>query len=190
MTSGAPDITQLLAGLRAGDTDAQGRLAGLVYTDLRRMAGHFMRSERKDHTLQPTALVNEVFVRLVEQNGGTDWENRAHFFGFAARLMRQILVDYARGRQTVKRGAGVQKDELDDHLAISETRREEVLTVDQTLNTLRQLDPRQADIVELRFFGGLSTDEIAEVLNISERTVKRDWAMARAWMRGRISGEL
>ena len=189
MSPGEADITQLLSGLRAGDPEAQRNLVPLVYAELRRQAARFMRSERKDHTLQPTALVNEVYLRLVEQKGA-DWQSRAHFFAFAARLMRQVLVDYARGHNAAKRGSGVRDAELDDSLAVCEERRDEILAVDETLNSLREVDARQAQIVELRFFAGLSIEEIAAVLNVSDRTVKRDWTMARAWMRGRLSGEL
>ena len=187
--AGNPDITLLLTRLRSGDPEAERRLVPVVYDELRRLAARFMRTERKDHTLQPTALVNEVYLRLIETKDA-DWHSRAHFFAFAARLMRQILVDHARSHNAAKRGAGLRNAELDESLAVCEERSDEILAVDETLNTLREIDERQAQIVEMRFFAGLSIEEIAAVLNLSDRTVKREWAMARAWMRGRLSGTL
>lgn len=153
----------------------------LVYNELRRLAGRYMRGERADHTLQPTALVHEAYPRLIGQHE-VAWQNRSHFYGVAARLMRNILVDHARARQAHKRGGQEQKVTFDEALEFAGGERTDVLALDEALSRLAQRDPRQARIVELRFFGGLSENEAAEVLGISVRTVKRDWAVARAWL--------
>lgn len=175
------DITLLLAELRAGNSSAESRLLSLVYDELRRLARRYMRGERPDHTLQPTALVHEAYLRLAGQRG-VDWQDRAHFFGVAAQLMRRILVDHARARNAEKRGGHEPRIALDDALAFTEEKCAELLALDEALSRLAQRDPRQARVVELRFFGGLSEDEAAEVLGISTRTLKRDWSVARAWL--------
>jgi RNA polymerase sigma-70 factor, ECF subfamily len=159
----------------------------LVYAELRRLAGHYLRGERIGHTLQPTALVNEAFLRLVGQNRA-DWRHRGQFIGVAAQLMRRILVDYARQRAAGKRtGVAVTMDEERLSPGAGVDRTEEILAVEEVLGRLTELDPQQAHIVELRYFGGLSVDETAEALAISPRTVKRDWAMARAWLRAQLA---
>jgi RNA polymerase sigma-70 factor, ECF subfamily len=183
-------ITALLAELSAGNRDVEARLIPQVYGELRRLAAHYMRSERGNHTLQPTALVNEAYTRLVQQPQ-IPWQSRAHFFATASHLMRHILVDHARARRAGKRGGVQQQVTLDDALLPSPERTAErtidVLILDEALENLAQFDPRQARIVELHFFGGLTFAEIALVLNVTERTVKRDWSMARAWLKGELS---
>lgn len=179
-------ITALLAELSAGNRDVESRLIPHVYGELRRLAAHYMRSERGNHTLQPTALVNEAYTRLVQQPQ-IPWQNRAHFFATASHLMRHILVDHARARRAGKRGGLQQQVTLDDALLPSPERTMDVLILDEALENLAQFDPRQARIVELHFFGGLTFAEIALVLKVTERTVKRDWSMARAWLKGELS---
>jgi RNA polymerase sigma-70 factor, ECF subfamily len=179
------EVTRLLKEVRSGDKEATSRLIAAVYGELRQVAGRAMRRERPGHTLQPTALVNEAFLRLVNQTG-IEWKDRAHFFGVAARLMREILVDYARSHAAAKRGGGI-KITLVDSLIISEGRLEEVVAWDEVLGRLEQLDPRQSRIVELRFFGGLSVEEVAEVMEISTPTVKREWASAKAWLHRQLT---
>jgi len=147
-----------------------------------------MRRERPDHTLQPTALLNEAYLRLVSQEN-TDWQDRAHFFGVAARLMRQILVDHARARQAGKRGGFVEKVLLDEAHDFSPAKARELMELDDALRSLEELDPQQARVVELRFFAGLTVEETAEALGTSPRTVKRDWSVARAWLHGELSGK-
>src|SRR5271157_881467 len=181
------EITRLLVEVRRGNPEAEAKLVPLVYEHLHRLAASYMRRERPEHTLQPTALVNETYLRLIPQ-ADTTWENRAHFFGVAARLMRQILVDHARARQAGKRGGLVEKLPLDQALEFSPAKSRELIKLDDALKSLGQLDPQQARVVELRFFGGLTVEETAEVLGISPRTVKRDWRVARAWLRGELSG--
>jgi RNA polymerase sigma factor (TIGR02999 family) len=154
----------------------------LVYEELRRLAGHYMRRERPDHTLQTTALIHEAYLRLVEQRD-TNWKNRAHFFAVAAQLMRRILVDHARACQTTKRGGEVEFLSLEEHsIAFSEEKSRELIALDEALTRLAELSPRQSQIIELRFFGGLTVEETAEALQIAPRTVKRDWRVARAWL--------
>jgi RNA polymerase sigma factor (TIGR02999 family) len=160
-----------------------------VYAELRRLARHYMRSERANHTLQPTALVNEAYLRLIAQPG-VSWQSRAHFFAAAAQLMRRILVDHARAHRAGKRGGAQQQVTLDENLLSPESASVDVLAVHEALENLAKLDARQARIVELHFFGGLTFEEIAHVLGTSERTVKRDWAMARAWLKLELSKEL
>jgi len=179
-------ITALLAELSAGNRDVESRLIPQVYGELRRLAAHYMRSERGNHTLQPTALVNEAYTRLVQQPQ-IPWQNRAHFFATASHLMRHILVDHARTRRAGKRGGLQRQVTLDDALLPSSERTMDVLILDEALENLAQFDPRQARIVELHFFGGLTFAEIALVLKVTERTVKRDWSMARAWLKGELS---
>lgn len=181
------EVTSLLGEMRLGSKDALARLIPLVYRELRRLAGHYMRDERVSHTLQPTALVHEVFLRLVNQDKA-DWRNRAQFMGVAAQLMRRILVDHARRRAAAKRAGGrLTPDDtrFDPPANIGQV--EEILAVDEVLARLDRLDPQQAQVVELRYFGGLSVDETAEVMGISSRTVKRDWAMAKAWLRAQLA---
>jgi RNA polymerase sigma factor (TIGR02999 family) len=179
-------ITALLAELSAGNRDVESRLIPQVYGELRRLAAHYMRSERGNHTLQPTALVNEAYTRLVQQPQ-IPWQSRAHFFATASHLMRHILVDHARARRAGKRGGLQRQVTLDDALLPSSERTMDVLILDEALENLAQFDPRQARIVELHFFSGLTFAEIALVLKVTERTVKRDWSMARAWLKGELS---
>ena len=185
MTPASHEITQLLKDWGEGDQAARDQLMPLVYEELRRMAHQHMRKERPGHTLQTSALVNEAFVRLIDQKE-VRWQNRAHFFGIAAQMMRRILVDYARSRQYAKRGGGAQQVSFDDALIVSAERADEVVALDDALLDLAQFDQRKSQIVELRFFGGLSIEETAEVLNVSPGTVMRDWTLAKAWLRKQI----
>jgi RNA polymerase sigma factor (TIGR02999 family) len=180
------DITALLADVKNGRKDAFDQLMGMVYAELRRIARNQMRRERPGHTLQPTALVHEAFLRLVEQDS-VAWQNRAHFFGVAAQVMRRLLVDYARRRGAAKRGTPITLDEADWKPVASAVSHEEILAVDQALEQLARLNERQARVVEMRYFGGLSVEETAEVLGVAERTVKLDWAMAKGWMKSQLS---
>jgi RNA polymerase sigma factor (TIGR02999 family) len=180
------EVSVLLGELKLGRKDALERLVPLVYKELRRVAGHYMRGERPGHTLQPTALVHEVFLRLVDQDHA-DWRNRAQFVGVAGQLMRRLLVDHARGRKALKRGIAVTMNEEIFQRAGSTDHTEEILAVDETLARLELLDPQQARVVELRYFGGLSVEETAEAMEISPRTVKRDWAMAKGWMKSQLT---
>jgi RNA polymerase sigma factor (TIGR02999 family) len=180
---GAPargEVTALLKDWSGGDQRALEQLLPLVYDELRKLAAGYMRKERSDHTLQPTALVHEAYLRLVDQQR-VDWRNRAHFFGIAAQMMRRVLVDHARRRQAAKRDAATCYLSFSDEVA-SPGRDPELLDFDRALETLSALDPRQAKIVELRFFGGLTVEETAEVVGISPATVKREWQTARAWL--------
>jgi RNA polymerase sigma factor (TIGR02999 family) len=174
-------VTKLLRDWSNGDQSALEQLTPLVYGELRRLAGRYLRKERPDHTLQSTALVHEAFIRLVDQRE-VKWQNRAHFFGVAAQMIRRILVDHARSRQANKRGSGAPKLSLDEALATPERRDLDLLALDDALNSLAKIDPQQARIVELRFFTGLTVEETAEVLGISPATVKRDWVTAKAWL--------
>jgi len=175
------DVTILLSQLAEGDQSVVPRLMPLVYDELRRLAAGYMRRERSDHTLQATALVNEAYLRLVAQRG-TNWKNRAHFFGVAAQSMRRILIDHARGQLRNKRGGHQQKISLDELPIFAAEQSRELVAVDEALSRLEKLDARQCRIVELRFFGGLSAKETAEVLGISLRAVEREWSLARAWL--------
>jgi RNA polymerase sigma-70 factor (ECF subfamily) len=175
------EVTVLLSALTRGEEDAAGKLIPVVYDELRRLAASYMRRERPDHTLQATALVHEAYLKLIEQRS-VSWQSRAHFFGVAAQLMRRILIDHARGHLRQKRGGEHKKVSLDDALVFSEQQSTELLAVDESLERLARLDGRQARIVELRFFGGLSVEEAAEVLGVSPKTVKRDWSVAKAWL--------
>lgn len=174
-------VTQLLASWGEGNLEARAELMSVVYDELRRLAASYLRRERSDHTLQPTALVNEAYLRLVEQQN-VSWQNRHHFFGAAAQLMRRILVDHARGRLAEKRGSGFAKVELTEAIAMSREQPAEMLALDESLTRLAAQDPQQGRIVELRVFAGLSVEETAALLQISPATVKRDWAMAKAWL--------
>ena len=179
-------VTELLVRFREGDREAEAQLIPLVYAELHRLASLCLNRERDDHTLQPTALVHEAFLRLTN-NGQPQWQNRAHFFGVAARLMRQILVDYARRHHTRKRGGELEKLPLDAVLAFTPEKSTELIMLDQALERLSQFDERQARIVEMKFFGGLSMEEIAGVLDVSTKTANRDWTMARAWLHQEIT---
>ena len=178
----AGEVTQLLAELCRGKQEVAPQLIPLVYEELRRLARHFMRLERPGHTLQTTALIHEAYLRLVEQRE-TTWQNRAHFFAVAAQSMRRILVDHARASQTAKRGGNAEIVSLDEEpIAFSQEKSGELIALDEALTRLADLSPRQSQIIELRFFGGLSVEETAEALQIAPRTVKRDWRVARAWL--------
>ena len=183
---GTSEITELLARFRRGDRQAESQLVPLVYGELRHLAAACLSRERRDHTLQTTALVHEAFLRMTGKNQ-PDWQSRAHFFAIAARLMRQILVDYARHRRREKRGGSWEKLPLEEALVFSAEKSAELLALDEALERLAQQDERQCRIVEMKFFGGLSIQEIAEVLDTSPRTVKRDWTMARAWLHQEIT---
>jgi RNA polymerase sigma factor (TIGR02999 family) len=179
----APDeVTHLLAEYRGGNREAIDRLMPLVYAELRRIAARSLRAERRDHTLQPTALVNEAYLRLVHQQNAS-WQNRAHFLGCAARLMRNILVDHARAHRADKRGGGQLRVTLGEEALQTGGPEVDVLALDAALERLSGQDEQKGRIVELRYFGGLSNEETAEALGVSERTVKRGWALARAWLR-------
>jgi RNA polymerase sigma-70 factor (ECF subfamily) len=174
------DVTRLLHDLQSGREGASDELAAVVYRELHDLAVHFMRQERGDHTLQPTALVHEAYMRLMGHQSGT-WQNRSHFFGIAAQAMRRILVDHARRRQAAKR-AGGERVTLDDALAAVPDASVDLVALDEALSKLGALDARQARVVELRFFGGLDVEQTAEALGISVSTVKRDWTFARAFL--------
>ena len=179
--TGAAEITRILQDWNSGTTDAKERLLPFVYDELKRQARILMSRERGNHTLQPTALVHEAFLRLSEQ-AGVDWQNRSHFYGIASRLMRQILVDHARLHAAAKRGGNPIHLSVDDVQIPVEERADSILAVDEVLARLEKLDPNQAKIVEMRFFGGMNSGEIAEALDISERTVGREWQAARLWL--------
>jgi len=174
-------ITQSLRRLNDDDPDAWESLMLDVYTELRRLANHYLRYERPDHTLQPTALVHEAYLRLVGQDHAR-WQNRAHFFGVAAGMMRRILVDHAKSHHRAKRGGTAPKVSIETALDLYQQQDKQLIELDEALMRLRELDPRKSDVVELRYFGGLSVEETAEVLGISTNTVLRDWNMAKAWL--------
>jgi RNA polymerase sigma factor (TIGR02999 family) len=178
-------VTQLLVAWSQGDEGALETLTPLVYDELRRLARSYMRRERAGHTLQSTALVHEAFMRLVDQN--VRWNSRAHFFGIAAQMMRRILVDHAKAQSAAKRGAGSPRIEFDEGLAASPQRDVDLLALDEALDRLTKVDPQRSRIVELRFFGGLSNEESAEVLGVSPATVQRQWSGARAWLHHELS---
>ena len=179
--AGPQEVTQLLANWSQGDPTALEKLIPLVYKELRHLAHRYMEGQRPNHTLQTTALVNEAYLRLADQSK-PNFTNRSHFFAVAAKAMRQILVDYAKAQQREKRGAGASKVELNEAALISPEQTSAILDVDEALEKLAVLDSRKARVVELRYFGGLNQDEIAEVLKISIVTVRRDWVFARAWL--------
>jgi RNA polymerase sigma factor (TIGR02999 family) len=187
MPSSPEDVTRLLEAVRAGEQGALDRLVPLVYDELRRIAARYARRERLDHTLQPTALVNEAYLRLAD-SAAKDWQNRAHFLAVAAQTMRHILVDYARSRQAAKRGGNLARVTLEEALAAPE-RDVDVLALDAALVRLASLDPQLARLVELRYFGGLTIRETAEVLGVSPKTVEREWDAAKLWLRREIAGE-
>ena len=186
MAVSAPEITGLLRAWQDGDHEALDRLMPVVYDELRRAARNYMRRERAGHTLQASALVNEVYLRLVDING-VRWQDRAHFFAVSASLMRRILLDAARARVAGKRGGGGLRITLSDDVAAS-SEASDLIAIDDALQALSQVDSRKAQVVELRFFGGLSVDEMAEVLKISPQSVKRDWKLARAWLLKELRG--
>lgn len=180
MESDSGEVTRLLKAIRAGDNHAAGDLLPLVYAELHRIAAAYMRRERPDHTLQPTALINEAYLRLVGED--VDWKDRGHFIGLAAHVMRRVLVDYARQHNAERRAGGLQRVEMEDNLAISPQRLEEVLFLDQALARLKEKSARQAQVVELKYFGGLSIEQIAAILDVAPRSVKRDWSLARIFL--------
>ena len=175
------DVTRLLIDWSNGDQAALAKLVPVVEQELRRLAHYYMSRERAGHTLQTTALVNEAFVRLVPRKN-VQWQNRAHFFGIAAQLMRTILVDHARSHACAKRGGGADKLELNEALVVSQHKASEVIALDEALKELELIDAQQSRIVELRFFGGLTVEEAAEVLHVSPATIKREWSTAKAWL--------
>jgi len=183
-TESSGDLTKLLSEVAKGDKVAASQLVPLVYSEMRRLAAAYMRRERENHTLQATALVHEAYLKLVDQR--TDWQSRAHFFGVAAQVMRHILIDHARGHSRAKRGGAKEAVTLDEGLVFSDEKSEELLALDEALQRLAKLDTRQAKVVEMRFFGGLTVEETAEALSISPITVKRDWSLARAWLYGEL----
>ena len=180
------EITRLLNDVRRGNRDAESQLVEAVYPELRRLAAHLLQGERPGHTLQSAALVNEAYLRLLG-HADLDWKDRLHFFAAAAQSMRRILIDYARMRKAAKRPAARQQVELGDVLLISDDRLEELIAVDELLTRLAEFDARQCRIVELRFFGGLTEEEVAEVMGIGVRTVSREWEHARAWLHAELT---
>lgn len=182
MTVSPKGVTQLLVAWGDGDAAARDELMPLVYEELHRLAHRYMGRERPGHTLQTSGLVNEAYLRLIDQSQ-VHWQNRAHFFGIAAQMMRRILVDYARNRRYAKRGGSARQVSLDEAMIVSEERSAEVVALDDALKGLAEIDPRKSQIVELRFFGGLSIEETAEILKVSPGTVMRDWTLAKAWLR-------
>jgi RNA polymerase sigma factor (TIGR02999 family) len=181
METSAPSVSQLLRRWSEGDRDALDQLTPLVYAELRRMARRYMNQQPAGHTLQTTALIHEAYLRLIGQEE-KHWENRAHFFGVAAQAMRHILVDYARARKVAKRGGGAHQVSLDEALVISPEGSMDLVALNDALDALARLDQRQSQVVELRFFGGLTEEEISEVLKVSTRTVRSDWRLARSWL--------
>ena len=175
------EVTSLLKAWCAGEREALDRLVPLVYEELHRAARRYMRGENQGHTLETTALINEVYLRLVNLPG-VDWQNRGHFFAMCARLMRRILVDLARSKNAVKRGAGAPEEAFDEAFFILNAASIDLLALDEALDRLAKIDKRKSLVVEMRFFGGLSTEESAEVLQVSSETVKRDWRLAKAWL--------
>ncbi len=185
----AQDLTQMLIQLSEGRAQVVDDILPLIYDELRRLAGNYLRRERSDHTLQPTALVHEAYLKLIDQTQ-VKWQNRAHFFGIAANIMRRILVDYARQHRADKRGGAAEKLPLEEEiLIVSEGKSAELLALDEAMENLAKIDEQKSKIVELRYFGGLSVEETAEVLGVSEVTVKRHWRMAKAWLYGQLSQE-
>jgi len=188
-TQPGTDVTTLLHAWSTGDATAHKKLWSVVFSELKRLARRQMAQERPDHTLQASALVNEAYLRLVAWNNER-WENRAQFFAMCARMMRQILVDHARARGCQKRPEQLARVVLSETVFVCESKNEQILALNDALERLAKIQPRKSDVVELRFFGGLSLEEIAEVLNVSRLTVIRDWNFARAWLRGVITGDL
>ncbi|HKP14147.1 MAG TPA: sigma-70 family RNA polymerase sigma factor [Blastocatellia bacterium] len=180
-------ITERLIAWGGGEAAALDDVMQAVYQELRRMADYYLRLERPDHTLQPTALVHEAYLRLVDQRK-VSWQNRAHFFGVAAQMMRRILVDHARTKQRDKRGGAARKLSLDEVMNLSEGRAADLVALDEALKALAEIDARKSQVVELRFFGGLSVEDTAEVLDVSPQTVLRDWKLAKAWLYQEMKG--
>jgi RNA polymerase sigma-70 factor (ECF subfamily) len=181
MTPSPKEVTQLLLDWSKGNQAALDRLTPLVYEELHRLAHQHISRERRDHTLQTSALVNEAYLRLIDQRN-VHWQNRAHFFSIASRLMRRILVDHARAHHYAKRGGGALRVSLDEAALVSQERAEELVALDEALTSLAAVDPRKCQVVELRFFGGMSVEETAAALGVSAITVKRDWSTAKAWL--------
>lgn len=182
----SPDVTHLLLAWNDGDNEALERLMPLVYAELKRLAERYLWRERSGHTLEPTALVHEAYLKLIDQRHAR-WQNRAHFFAIAAQAMRRILVDHARARQAGKRGSGEEKFALDEAIEVSDRQADQMVALDDALKTLAELDPQKGRVVELKYFGGLSLEEIAEALGISRATVVREWRMAKAWLYGELN---
>lgn len=182
------DVTVLLTQINNGDASAPEELLPLVYGELRKLAGGYLKNERPDHTLQPTALVHEAYIRLVDWQN-TDWKNRAHFFAVAAQVMRNILVDHARKKKAEIHGGNLQKLALDEAISFSQTKEVDLVDLDDALQDLAKLDERQSKIVELRFFAGLTIEETAHALGISTMTVSREWNFAKAWLYRRLSND-
>lgn len=178
-------VTLLLQQASRGSRDAVDQLLPLVYDELRRIAADYLHRERADHTLQPTAIVHEAYLRLVNQQSA-GWNDRTQFFAVAAKIMRRILVDHARSRRAAKRGGGRRRTEFDDAFAVFEERAIDLVALDEVLNRLAEVDERKSRVVELRFFGGLSVEETSRVLNVPLRTVERDWTFAKAWLRSKL----
>jgi RNA polymerase sigma factor (TIGR02999 family) len=189
MTTPFPqDVTQLLLAWSEGDPSALEKLLPLVDAELRRLAHAYMRREHPEHTLQTSALINEAYLRLIDQQQ-VRWQNRAHFFGITAQLMRRILLDHARGHARLKRGGAVQRVPLDEAAIVSEQKAAELIALDEALQELERFDVRKSRLVELRFFGGLSNEEVAEVMGMSLRTVEREWRKAKAWLHQALTRE-
>jgi RNA polymerase sigma-70 factor (ECF subfamily) len=183
------ELTQMLIQLSEGKSQVVDDILPLIYDELRSLASNYLRRERSDHTLQPTALVHEAYLKLIDQTQ-VKWQNRAHFFGIAANIMRRILVDHARKHTADKRGGAAEKLPLEEEiLIVSEGKSAELLALDEALKNLAKIDEQKSKIVELRYFGGLSVEETAEVLGVSEITVKRHWRMAKAWLYGQLANE-
>ena len=188
MTPAAHEVTELLLAWSAGDEGALDRLVPLVYAELHRLAKSYMRKERAGQTLQTTALIHEAYLRLIDTSQ-VQWQNRAHFFGVAAHIMRQILVAMARERGALKRGGDARHVSLDEELVVSREQDDDLVAIDEALSALAEVDARKAHVVELRFFGGLTEEETATALKVSPETVRRDWRIARSWLRRKLSGE-
>ena len=180
------EVTRLLRAWSDGDTGALDQLTPIVYDELRRLAARYMGRERPSHTLQTSALINEAYLRLVDAQA-VRWQNRSHFFGVSAQVMRRILVDFARARRNLKRGGGAPPLSLDEAMVSVPERSADLLALDEALERLAALNPRQSRVVELRYFGGLTEEEVAEALSISPRTVRNDWGLARAWLYRELS---
>ncbi len=187
MTPDPEAVTRLLRQWQSGEANALEELAPLVYHELRRIASGFLRREREGHTLQPTALLHEAYLRLVDQRE-KDWKSRAHFYGVAAHLMRLILVDYARSKARLKRGGEVQRVDWNEAISSSAARPAMLAALDDALSELEKLDPRKGRVVELRYFGGYTIEETATMLSVAARTARRDWVVARTWLKGRLRG--
>lgn len=190
MSSLKAEVTQVLEGIGSKDNQAiANELFPLVYNEFRSLAKNYLFRERNDHTLQPTALVHEAYMKLVDQDR-IDWQGKTHFFAVGAQAMRRILVDHARTKGRVKRGGDQQKVELEDYIALSPQKDEDVLALEESLEALEKIDERQAQIVEMRFFGGMTVQEVAEAMGLSKRTVESDWTMAKAWLRRHLKSNI